>query len=363
MPFLAALALAVAQVAIPATPIRPAPAAQSAPAAAAPKALSIGDRAPELAISDWIKGDAVGGFEPGRVYVVEFWATWCGPCRTTMPHLSDLQAKHADDGVTILGVSDEAPETVREFLAKPEWAEKTAYTLAADPDRSTHTAYMRAAGQSGIPTAFLVGRDGTVQWIGHPSALDAPLAATVAGTWDAAAFRARFDAEREAEQARRATMGRMREALQRGDWDAVLALHDEVLARNPDDLQTLLAKAQILLTKAKRPADGYAIARDIADRHGDNAMALNALAWMIVDNPEVTERDVPFATKVATLAVAASDGKDPAILDTLARCQWEVGERDAAIETQRKAVELAPAGRMADDMRETLKKYEADPKG
>jgi len=158
-------------------------------------------------------------------------------------------------------------------------------------------------------------------------------------------------------------MGRLRAAMQKGDWDGVIAVYDEVLAKNPDDLQTLMSKAQVLLTKAKRPADGYAIARSIVERNASNAMILNALAWMVVDNPEVAERDLGFATSTARKAVEASGGKDGSILDTLARCLWDSGDKAAAIEMQRKAVELAPEGPMADEMRATLKRYEGDPKG
>ena len=52
---------------------------------------------------------------------------------------------------------------------------------------------MRAAGQSGIPTAFIVGKTGQVEWIGHPMTMDEPLAQVVAGDWDRAAAKAEFD--------------------------------------------------------------------------------------------------------------------------------------------------------------------------
>jgi thiol-disulfide isomerase/thioredoxin len=51
------------------------------------------DPAPPLKVSKWLKGEEVKRFEPGKVYVVEFWATWCGPCIAFMPHLAELQAE------------------------------------------------------------------------------------------------------------------------------------------------------------------------------------------------------------------------------------------------------------------------------
>ena len=56
--------------------------------------------------------------------------------------------------------------------------------LAIDSDDATAEAYMRAAGQSGIPTAFIVGRDAAVEWIGHPARIDEPLSQIVDGSWD-----------------------------------------------------------------------------------------------------------------------------------------------------------------------------------
>ncbi len=86
------------------------------------KKLTIGDTAPPIDIAHWIKGDKIEEFESGKVYVMEFWATWCGPCRASMPHLSKLQEQYTDYDVTFIGVSDEDLQTVVSFLAPSSWA-------------------------------------------------------------------------------------------------------------------------------------------------------------------------------------------------------------------------------------------------
>ena len=139
----------------------------------------------------WIEDDWAAAktkaIKDNKLLAVDVWATWCGPCLSGMPHLSELQAKYGDE-VTVLGVTSEDAGTVERFLERSAGNGKTGaevvkYRLAIDDDGATTAAYMRAAGQNSIPTAFIVGRDGVLRWIGHPSAMDGPLKAVVDGTW------------------------------------------------------------------------------------------------------------------------------------------------------------------------------------
>src|SRR5262245_20632990 len=76
---------------------------------------SLDDPASALQIAEWIKNDAVdlAAARGKRITVVEFWATWCGPCRTSIPHLTEMQRKFAKRGVTFVGVSDEDSAKIR----------------------------------------------------------------------------------------------------------------------------------------------------------------------------------------------------------------------------------------------------------
>ena len=74
--------------------------------------------APPLKVAEWVKGNKVAAFEPGKTYVVEFWATWCGPCLATIPHLTELAHKYKDKGVQFIGVDvwEEDIKEVAPFL-------------------------------------------------------------------------------------------------------------------------------------------------------------------------------------------------------------------------------------------------------
>ncbi|MBL9141496.1 MAG: TlpA family protein disulfide reductase, partial [Phycisphaerae bacterium] len=226
--------------------------------------LTIGDAAPVPQIEHWVRGTQPEFFAPGKTYVVEFWATWCGPCRTSMPHLSDLSEKYADKGVVVVGISDEKLEVVSKFLGKDEWKEKARYILATDPDRSTHDAYMKAAAQGGIPTSFIV-KDGKVQWIGHPMSMDGPLAEIVGGTWDMAAYKAKFEPQQAAARANMKRSAAIRKARESGDWDGLVTMLDEGIAtaKGPAKTQIQLQKFNILLMDANKPDAAYALGREL----------------------------------------------------------------------------------------------------
>ena len=141
--------------------------AQSPNTRSATKRLQLGSYAPGIQFELVQKGPvALKNGWKGRVHIVEFWATWCGPCRHSAPHLTDLQKRYGKDGLVILGISDERANEVTKFAK--EMGRGMDYNLAIDPSRKTHREWMGSFGVSGIPHAFLVGRDGRIAWHGHP---------------------------------------------------------------------------------------------------------------------------------------------------------------------------------------------------
>ena len=115
--------------------------------------LKVGDPAPAFKVSKWLQGTEVKSFEKGKVYVVEFWATWCGPCIVMMPHMSDLQHEYKEKGVTFIGFTAKDPnntaEKVEQFVEKR--GPKLKYTFAYADDRDTYDAWMKAAGPERHP--------------------------------------------------------------------------------------------------------------------------------------------------------------------------------------------------------------------
>lgn len=106
------------------------------------------------------------GQEPdrnGKIVVLDFWATWCPPCKAAMPLLDDLSKKYSKD-IVVIGISDEEDATVRKFIK----AAKHSYPQAVDPSATVKN----AIGIQGIPHVVVLSTDGIIRWQGnpHPSA-------------------------------------------------------------------------------------------------------------------------------------------------------------------------------------------------
>jgi len=118
-----------------------------------------GRNGPALTVGQWMNGRPQ---TEGKVVMVEFWATWCGPCVQNIPHLNELQEKFKDD-VVIIGVTDEPNGTVQSFMRKHPFK----YTVATDQKRRMAS----VVNMRGIPHAIVMSPNGIVRWQGHPAGL------------------------------------------------------------------------------------------------------------------------------------------------------------------------------------------------
>lgn len=140
--------------------------------------LMIGDKAPDIEAFEWIKGKPFDGYQEGRVYLVEFGATWCVGCKAAIPHLTELSKKYSDV-LSVYGFfireNNMSPDTVyTEHVDRvKEYVDgmggQMAYNVGVDgPEGTLYQAWGEAVNWSGVPHAFIVDKAGRVAWVGSP---------------------------------------------------------------------------------------------------------------------------------------------------------------------------------------------------
>jgi len=286
-------------------------------AAGAQFAAELGQPASPLKPETWVKGKAIDLAEgKGKtVYVVEFWATWHGPCRAAIPHLTELQKRFAAQGVVFIGISDEPADKVKPFVE--QMGDKMGYRVAVDTTRATHEAYLDAFGARGIPHAFVVDKNGNIAWHGHSMVgLDRTLEEILAGKFDLEAAKRSLHAE-----------------------DLVPQYFAGASADRPEPRNKELGD-QIVTGAARNPA------------------FLNEFAWMILTDQRVKSRDLGLALRAAKLAYDDTAGNDSAIVDTYARAMFDNGRKAEAIKLQKEAIAVCKDERTRLQLQATLKEYE-----
>lgn len=292
----------------------------------------------------------VTDFEDGKVYVVEFWATWCGPCISSMPHLAELQNQYRDT-VQIISVSDESVDEVKDLMGKEHpQAGKTfeeitsAYSLTTDPDRSVHEAYMEAANQNGIPTAFIVGKKGLIEWIGHPGNMDEPLESVVNDSWDREAFKEEMRVQQELQE----KMQEMAQLAGSGDFAGAIELADKQIADSPNEMLTdhwTAVRYSLKMSSGDLDDETLAFYRSqIKEMKGDS-MSLIRFGYSLYGITQQGGDIGPLAGDAIAALEAEAGGVPEAsrvmYYNTLSLLNDAAGKLDAAITAQEKAIELA----------------------
>lgn len=290
----------------------------------------LGDKAGSLTGLTFVKGDPVT-FQEGKVYVVEFWATWCGPCRTSIPHLTKVQKQYKDKGVTVIGITNEKDlDKIKNYVTKQ--GEKMDYTVAVDPKRKISKGYMAAYKQRGIPTAFVVDKKGNIAWVGHPmGGMDKVLTQVVDGTFDLKAY-AKIKAEEDAKKAAQDAENSKLQKIFTEYFNAV---------KSGTEIEKTRAIAEKIM-ESKNPMALYSLSMNI----------------MSIKDVDDAKRDYEMALKAITKANADTKGKDIRILNTYAMALSKNGKIKEAIDAQQKTIELAGDNkRLADYLNKQMEGY------
>lgn len=222
--------------------------------------LKIGDPAPELTIERWMRGEPVQKFEKGKVYIVEFWATWCGPCVRMMPDLVEFQKKYAEQGLRVIGVGSRedtkdravAEDTIEKFLS--EKFPDINYAIAFEHGGIMNKTWLEPGLARGIPHSFVIDREGKIAFIGHPAFLDKILPQILDGTYNYEEAKAKDEERIKRDQPAlierktlKPILAGIMEAEKAKDWNRALSLTEAGLAVEPENVSLRLNRVELLL--------------------------------------------------------------------------------------------------------------------
>ncbi|MSR41806.1 MAG: TlpA family protein disulfide reductase [Phycisphaerales bacterium] len=287
--------------------------------------LKVGAAPPALTL-EMLQGAQPDFNDPKATIVVEFWATWCGPCMRSIPHLNELFVKYQSKGLVILGISDEPTGTVRPFLDRK--GSTMSYPVGVDSkEKATSEAWMKAAGQSGIPCAFIV-KESKIVWIGNPldSKFDEVVLGCVSGRYNPALLR-----QAEPVKAAAATAAKVK------NWSDVWKHYDALIATDQTVFGDIAVKKyRTMLVDANDPTGAATWGAEIVTKYGEDSVTLEELARLILSDSAIKVRDYTLAFEAAKqLQVLSSN--DAASTALTAEVVYHAGELDRAVTLQQEA--------------------------
>ena len=286
-------------------------------------AVKVGDQAPELQIAAWIKnGPATIAAGKGKtIYIIEFWATGCKPCLAAMPNLHQIQEQYKNQGVTIIGISTETADVVRNFTA----GKAINYKIAVDDNQKTYRRYM--SGNGNIPATFIIDKSGTVAWIGHPLDISLPLKRIVTG---------KFDIKKTAQ--RQKSYRRIQQLFAEKKYSEALQITESELKSAPDNVQLIALKAFIFFQLNKKD-EALAFIDKILKTHPMNMELFELKTHILNQMKKYKELDVFY------LEFINNCKDEPLLLNQLARKLLGTRFGEAKLVPALKAAELAYSSR------------------
>lgn len=291
-----------------------------------------------LGKAEWLTGTAPAAWEPGKLYILECWATWCGPCIAVIPHVDELYDKYQEKGLRVIGVNvfEDGKDKVAGFVKTK--GDGMSYPVAyVGKGGDFENTRLKPAGVRGIPHAFVV-KDGKVLLTTHPMQLTAPVieGLLAGGDAEAKALEGIKEARKKQEDTTKVMQAFRQAAMKKEIAGMEQAITD---LRNLDAESLYLGTMEFEVLLAKK--DWTGAETSMAKLEGDPMlpMLVYTTARELAKDPEAP---AGFRKSVATrFAADLEERPQPALLHTLAKLQWSLGEKAEAVATAVRAAELA----------------------
>lgn len=205
--------------------------------------FGIGSVVNEYPAVQWIQGEPVARFDKDKIYIVECWATWCGPCVAAIPHLNELHKKLGDK-IVIIGQNIWETNKARAAAFVKEKGSGMSYRVAFGGGKESDFSlkWMEPAGINGIPQTFII-QNNKVVWMPHPAQLtEEALQLLIDGKFSLDAVKALSPHKK---------YERIRQLIGEQKYEMAMPALDTLLQRNPYDESGLAMKYSLFIKMGK----------------------------------------------------------------------------------------------------------------
>ena len=292
--------------------------------------------------ADWVQGAGPTAFEPGKVYVFECWATWCGPCVALIPHVNELHKKYYDKGLRVHGMNswEEGREITVDYVKAK--GEGMSYPVAYTHGSAFETEWLTAAGVESIPHAFVV-RDGKLL-LGTEavrltdSLVELMLSGDEGAEKAAAIIKAAYDVSGET----RKLGSEIYRAKRSKNAKMMAAKINEVETLDPGHPDLSKWKLELLMVQEDWPAAVAALDAMPASSTKNTYLAETS---RLICGKNADDYPISFAKSFvppyAEYISSGGKGIGPSHFAKLAMLQWRLDDKQAAITNTDKALEAA----------------------
>ena len=312
----------------------------------------IGEPAPVLGDAvTWVLGPTAPTYEPGQVYVLDFWATWCPPCYPMIDDLTQLAAAHREDGLVIVGVAvgTDLGTPLERFVEKEK--DRIGYTIAKPEDdealkRALFHPALADPDDFYLPTLVIIDRQGRLAWVSEPGdpkrGFDEALAAILAGRFDLEGARRAAEARVKAKVRGGDRLAEIRQLRDAGSLREASRALVTSTAEAPEVYAPEAAALFVDLMCLEREQEASALAVALLEEAGlDRVPELVLMTRAILFLGRDDQRDLEFAERLASNALALSGGNHPDFLYSLAKVAYARSDQPASDEYRRRAIAAA----------------------
>lgn len=322
----------------------------AAGACAAEPTLKLGSPPPPLAVAKWIRAPE----RPPRkdkIRIVTFFSSWSNPCRQALPVLQQVARKHKNVTIEAVSVYEKTsgPNDTSYFKVVEAFVKQMGsampYAVGIDgPAGNVAKAWLDASGERGVPTSFIIGRNGKIVWIGHTMMLDTVLDEILQGRFNFKQYAEQRAAQIAEEEREYRLLKRFNELNQAGRYKEAVEELDRIAQKEPEYGRRMVLVRFNLLLKCDE-AQAYKYGRELLNGElKDQSGMLWLMARMLLDEtPGLKNPDYQLAFDLASRSAELTRYQDANILTALAYANFKLGNVDRAIELQEKAIPIGDA--------------------